>query len=565
MARCAVYVPSNFQSRKEMFGIDVANLGFFRALAQSPEFSELWFLLHGKVSPDELKARFLQEAEPFGRIHTTGLFNATAIQSAGTLLRGTANLSNLAWLRRERSGDNAYSLVGLIHCIAPPALRQEIADAAVAPTQPWDALICTSPAVRDVVNEMYAQWSDYLAMRFAGNRKLRPVPQLPLIPLGVECDRIAAAAARPEARLRLRAELGLSPDDILVLWVGRLSFFEKAFPQPMFQAVEEAQGRSRARIHFAMTGWFPNDKVHREMYREAAAAHAPSVKVHVLDGTSQQTVEDSWAAADIFLSLVDNIQETFGIAPVEAMAAGLPAVISDWNGYRSTVRHDQDGFLIPTLGAPPGLGRSLVLRHMFRFATYQNYAAEIAQHTAINVAIAAEAIAALANDADLRRRMGESARARARADFDWSVIMRKFAEVVLELERVRRTAAGFETSSRDHRTSPTQADPFSEFAGYATSVLTADTVLRARQGAGAERLKQLSNVKLNQMGDMLHSGTDAEAILSRAAQKGELTVREVLAGVSEDKRRPHLMTIMWLCKIGLLDWRKPERKMSSQP
>jgi glycosyltransferase involved in cell wall biosynthesis len=562
MARCAVYVPSNFQSRKEMFGIDVANLGFFRALAQSSDFSELWFLLHGRVTPEELKARFLHETEVSGQIHTTGLFNATAIRTAGTLLRGTANLSDLAWLRRERSGDTAYSLVGLIHCVAPPALRQEIANAATAPTQPWDALICTSPAVRDVVSEMFAQWSDYLAMRFAGNRKLRPVPLLPLIPLGVECDRIAAAAARPEARSQLRAQLALSSDDILVLWVGRLSFFEKAFPQSMFQAMEEAQARSRARLHLAMTGWFPKAEAHRELYLQAAQAHAPSIKLHLLDGTNRKTVEDSWAAADIFLSLVDNIQETFGIAPVEAMAAGLPAVISDWNGYRSTVRNNQDGFLIPTLGAPAGLGRAIVLRHIFRFATYQTYAAEVAQHTAINVAAAGEAIASLADNAELRRRMGEAGRARARSAFDWSVIMRKFAEVVLELEAIRRTAAGFEAAGRDHRTSPTQADPFAEFAGYASNVLTADTVLRQRAGADVERLRQLQKVELNTIGAALRSGASAEAILSRVAQKGELTVREALVGIPEDKQRPLLLTMMWLCKIGLLDWEPRERKMS---
>ena len=38
------------------------------------------------------------------------------------------------------------------------------------------------------------------------------------------------------------------------------------------------------------------------------------------------------------MSLADNIQETFGLTPVEAMAAGLPCVMSDWDGYRDTVR-----------------------------------------------------------------------------------------------------------------------------------------------------------------------------------------------------------------------------------
>ena len=56
-----------------------------------------------------------------------------------------------------------------------------------------------------------------------------------------------------------------------------------------------------------------------------------------------------WAAADIFLSLVDNPQETFGLAPVEAMAAGVPVVVSDWDGYRYTVSDGVEGFRISTL------------------------------------------------------------------------------------------------------------------------------------------------------------------------------------------------------------------------
>ena len=56
-----------------------------------------------------------------------------------------------------------------------------------------------------------------------------------------------------------------------------------------------------------------------------------------------------WAAADLFLSLVDNPQETFGLAPVEAMAAGVPVVVSDWDGYRYTVSDGVEGFRVPTL------------------------------------------------------------------------------------------------------------------------------------------------------------------------------------------------------------------------
>ena len=46
----------------------------------------------------------------------------------------------------------------------------------------------------------------------------------------------------------------------------------------------------------------------------------------------------------------DNLQETFGISIIEAMAAGTAAVVaSDFSGYRDLVLHGKTGLLIPSL------------------------------------------------------------------------------------------------------------------------------------------------------------------------------------------------------------------------
>ncbi len=58
----------------------------------------------------------------------------------------------------------------------------------------------------------------------------------------------------------------------------------------------------------------------------------------------------------VFPSQVD---ETFGIAPVEAMAAGLPVITSATGGQREVVRHGIDGFHFAK-DSPEGLARALM-------------------------------------------------------------------------------------------------------------------------------------------------------------------------------------------------------------
>ena len=66
---------------------------------------------------------------------------------------------------------------------------------------------------------------------------------------------------------------------------------------------------------------------------------------------SEEAKRNALAAADVGISLVDNAQETFGLAVAEAMAAGLPMVVSNWSGYRDLVREGVDGYLIPSAWA----------------------------------------------------------------------------------------------------------------------------------------------------------------------------------------------------------------------
>ena len=264
-------------------------------------------------------------------------------------------------------------------------------------------------------------------------------------------------------------------------------------------------------------------------------------------------VGEAWAAADIFISLADNIQETFGITPIEAMAAGLPVVVSDWDGYRSTVRNGVEGFLIPTLGGPPGpIGDSLALRHAMEIDTFQFHVGSVAQHTAVHVGRAGEALAALARSPDLRRRMGEAGRARIASALDWQVVARQYRALVDELGAIR--AASADPPMR-HRMNPVKTDPFRAFANFASQTLTPETLLRPAPGATVAHVRGTQDIALDRVFGQWRATVEecaqAFAIIEKAKA---ITVREVVMTFPAERRLMVQMGLAWMAKLGFIDW-----------
>ena len=543
------------------FGKDIANAGLFRALARHGGYSALHVLHQSSASAEQLSLEFYPPGGPQAQLSTGPLWNTALPERSGVLLRGQPYLAELAWLRRSAGrdasrADAAYSLAGLIHTTAPPAIREQMAAAALAPVQPWDALICTSPAVQAAMEQLFDQQAAHFHERLGASRA--PRPKLPLIPLAVEVEAIAAHAADGAARQALRQRLAIPDADVLVLWVGRLSYFEKAFPQVMLRAVQQAAARCGQRLHFALVGWFPNGEADLRLYQQAAEQLAPDVNVLVLDGNDTQLLAQSWAAADVFLSLVDNIQETFGLAPVEAMAAGLPVVVSYWDGYRYTVRDGVDGCLIPTLGAPGGApGELLAQLHTLGLEAYQTYVGAVAQHTAVHLGRATDALVQLLRSPERRAAMGAAAQTRAREMFSWPVVVGQYNALFVELAERRARALRDGEVVGGARLQPNRGDPFADFRGFASAVLEPDLRLRLAAGVGPADLDPLLAVQLNRLYPGLRGSVpEAMALLEQlqAAGAAGATPAQLLASVSPG-RGPYLdTTLVWLAKLGLVDW-----------
>jgi len=271
-----------------------------------------------------------------------------------------------------------------------------------------------------------------------------------------------------------------------------------------------------------------------------------------VDGNDLVAYQQAWQGADVFVSLADNIQETFGLTPVEAMAAGLPVIVSDWNGYKDTVRDGVDGLRIPTLLPPAGVGADLAMRHALELDTYDFYIGRTSLATVVDPEALAQACVRLATDAALRQHMGAQGQARALAEYDWPVILRRYNALAQELAALRQ-AAGAQAPQRWLQ----RADPFARFAHFSSATVGGNWTVQALPDASA-RLRQLLGVAMANyaMDSKLLAAETIERLLASAQQTGVQSVNQLLQAAGAPSPAG-MRCLMWLAKFALLRLRPP--------
>ena len=526
-----------------LMGRHSAGESFIRGYIRHGSSKELTLFNAVEQHPKDLEP-LVRRIEPCAKpIRWLGRGDIGGLRQAGVLNLPVPGLSQPAWARRL-IGDTAYSLCGVTHTIATSRVMDTLADMPIAPVQPWDGLVCTSRAALRAIKSCAESMADHLTERLEARQIIWP--QYAHIPLGINVDRFAP---QTQARKDWRFKLNISDDDVAVLYFGRFSAIHKAHPVPMAMALEAAAAKSPQTVHWIVCGKLEDDN---HPFEAAIRAQCRHVQVHFVDGR-QPDVSSIWSAADIFLSFSDNIQETFGMTPVEAMAAGLPCVISDWDGYKDSVRHEIDGYRIATITPASGLGRDLALAHGQEWINYATYVASVAQFTAVDLFAASQALSRLIESPDLRRRMGVAAKKRAEDVFDWSRVVPQYETFWAELDARRKSAPSQAPRSRNTSDNPRRPDPFKMFSSYPTEWLTSTSMVQSAPGMTWEVIQSaMAKPLVRLLPQFLPSDAEVHLIVDALATVPQMDVGELLSRFPLG-RHPFLERgVVWMAKHGLL-------------
>ncbi len=202
---------------------------------------------------------------------------------------------------------------------------------------------------------------------------------------------------------------------------------------------------------------------------------------------------------------------------------------------------------------PAGFGRDFAYRYANEIETYDRYIGGVALSIAVDMRSTNAAYCQLISDADLRRRMGEAGRKRARAIYDWRVVIAAYQDLWAELA-ARRSRADPNTVARAQLKHINARDPFALFAPHASTSVSLHHRIRWANGGPADALETLfaqplANYALN----VILGAADCRNLVEAIRAESGREIGEIVEAFPVARRMHAFRTLLWLAKFGLVE------------
>ncbi|MDR2054518.1 MAG: glycosyltransferase family 4 protein [Desulfovibrio sp.] len=331
-----------------------------------------------------------------------------------------------------------------------------------------DVIVGTSACGRLVMQSYY----DRLRRAYALDEKNFKAPCVRHIPLGVDPQLMPSPDEKDSLGRQCRCRYALG-DRIVFLVFARISHQSKMDLLPLLRACKRAEeaGLRSDNYCLVLAGWIDeNDDFEKDILRLVANLGIGCRLIPRPDDAARKAL---YAAADVFLSPSDNLQETFGLTILEAGLSCLPVVASNFDGYRDLLDDGENGILVPVIGPADTRGTDCLAR----VVPAAEYHLLLAQQSAVDVKAFGEAMFRLAADAALRRKMGRAGRRRVLAGYTWRHIVNRYLALWVELNETPCDLPD-EIAARPHRAAYHPACPsyMDIFSGHYTSQVDAPAI-----------------------------------------------------------------------------------------
>ncbi len=442
----------------ERVGRNVANNYFFRALMRYGSFDEYHFFLansaHRKLFV-ERHGSFLKEA---GVVNKLKLFDRLDLprmlrEEDYTVFHQSDHVALFNGLCRLRNSTGAcVPVTSFIHSVSYQRNMSKYIEMASCGSTRNDAIICSSECGKEVLSNSFSLLESRLGISM-------PEIQLRVIPLGIDLgvDKVGKSAAR--------RSLKLNEDEVVGLCFGRFSDFDKMDLFPLLQAFRRiSPGGKRWRLILA-------GALHEPTYLKMTKLWAKALNLgnntSFFVDPSDEDKFNLYGAADFFISIADNVQETFGLTLLEAMDSGLGLLVSDFDGYRELCS-DEVGIRVPTRW-----GRVEHLEEIEGVMDERTAHRFAAQSLCVDVPALAEGMETFFGKPELRREMSRASRERFVERFDHKRIIGLLEAFWDELK------GGFE--ALEARPDPMSIRVFDTFSHYVTEFIVDDDVVVASE------------------------------------------------------------------------------------
>lgn len=391
-------------------GRAIANNGFLKALLAHAKNHRITLIVSAEIEK-QLFAPFLAECRAVCPVELVSLIKLPEYLKNHPL--DVLHVMDVSLYKgfqiRDYFSSTSFPVTGVTHTLGHDPLFTWMRLNLDAQPAPTDTLICTTPTAQKVILKVQAA----LAPGLTHNKQLNTT----VLPLGLFEDDWQKPVAS------YRANHGIKNDTVVVLTMGRLSNITKVDLIPQLIEFKILVKEVAQPILWILAG-AAEHKGYAQFLEKVIQDEGLTAHVKLVPNPTEDEKIALHQAADIFAAPSDNIQETFGLSVIEAMAAGLPVVASDWDGYRALVKHGETGYLVPTLG----IASHALLDAMAPLQRDSFNQLAFAQATATDSRIFMEKISELATQPDKRKQMGQKAR-QAASEYDWKKIIPSYLKL----------------------------------------------------------------------------------------------------------------------------------------